>query len=142
MADEDKKDKPKHSHYEVLTDTWGYDAPDRTAHTRGDILTADEVGPHHKWAVQNKVIAPISAEEARAKRKMQPSDDDEESLDPEDDARTVERKTYDTIMANQAEPDDDMETVERKALNRTRADVRRTQAAEARSDVENLKREV
>jgi hypothetical protein len=63
----DKEDKPEHSHYEVLVDTWGADLPGRTAPKKGDVIPAAEIGPDHRWAVDNGVVKGITAKEAAAK---------------------------------------------------------------------------
>lgn len=126
------EDKPEHSHYEVLTDNWG-------DHLKGKVLTADEVGPHHRWAVENNVIGPISAEEAAARAKANPQQGDENAIGPEDDGETAEKKTAAIMEANAPNPDDDLDTATAKAERRTIADVRRTQAAEQRQSRENLR---
>lgn len=61
------EDKPEHSHYEVVTDTWGTGSDDRPAPRKGDIIEAADIGPHHRWAVKNGVVKPISAKEAAAR---------------------------------------------------------------------------
>lgn len=131
--------KPEHSHYEVLVDTWGHDQADRLAPRRGDILTADEVGPHHRWAVQNGVIGPVDAKEAKARRDAS-ANAPENMITAEDDAEAADKKTVKVMEANAHNPDDDLDTMARKAAARTAADVRRTQAAEARSNRDNLRR--
>lgn len=64
-------------HFKVLTATWGADRPLRPAPKADDVMTADEIVAHHgwkpedvdkhfEWALENKVIEPISAAQARA----------------------------------------------------------------------------
>ncbi len=68
------EEKPSHTHYEVLVDTWGYDTEYGPAPVKGDVIAAADIGPHHKWAVANGVVKGITAKQAAAKAK----DDDEE----------------------------------------------------------------
>jgi len=133
------KDKPQHSHYEVIVDTWGHDRADRLAPKRGDVLTADEVGPHHKWALANNVIAPLDAKEAKA-RLGASVDTGPNAITNEDDAEAAEKKTLAAMEANAHNPEDDLDTMARKATARIAVDLRRTQAAEGRSNRDNLRR--
>lgn len=57
----------KPTHYEVLHDQWGFDTSDKRAPRKGDVLTADVVEPHLPWAVDQGVVAPLSARDAKAR---------------------------------------------------------------------------
>lgn len=61
------EEPPEFTHYEVLTDTWGYDTGVADAPKKGDVIAAADIGPHHKWAVKNGVVKGITAKEAAAK---------------------------------------------------------------------------
>jgi hypothetical protein len=130
--------KPEHPYYEVLADTWGYDAPGREARQKGEIIPAAEVGPHWEWAVRTGVIVGLNAKSAAAKRRTGSGIDveiDEMSEDPE----VVEDQVRDVYKATAPDPEDPPDVAVAKANARVRADVARQRAAENRQNLQNLR---